>query len=70
MPQSVFMASPASLPADQNRPWMQYWPAKAINNDSLSTGQIEGFEKGQKVILGGVAGSFDTVLYDTATKKK
>jgi hypothetical protein len=48
---------------------MQYWPAKPLDKKNLSTGEVEGFEKGQKVILGGVAGSFDKVLYDTVTKK-
>lgn len=68
MPGSVFKSAPCALPTDSARPWMQYWPAKAIDNQSLSTGEVEGFGKGQKVILGGVAGAFDKVLYDTASK--
>jgi hypothetical protein len=47
---------------------MQYWPAKPVDNKELSTGELEGFAKGERVILGGVAGCFDTVLYDTQKK--
>ena len=69
MPQYVFKTAPVSLLPDQTQPWMQYWPAKPLDGENISTGEVEGFEKGQKVILGGVAGSFDKVLYDTAAKK-
>lgn len=53
------------------RPWMQYWPPKetADSKSDLSSGQVEGFKAGQRVLLGGVAGNFDTVLYDTASKQ-
>ncbi|CAN9210851.1 unnamed protein product [Alternaria alternata] len=69
MPEVIFQATPAALEPSQARPWMQHWPAQALDTEDLSTGEVQGYQKGQKVILGGVAGSFDKVLYDTAAKK-
>jgi hypothetical protein len=59
----------------RSRPWLAHWTpiqAKAGQmpaKEDVSTGEVEGFKAGQRVLLGGVAGNFDTVLYDTKDAK-
>jgi len=69
MPQTPTETSSNSASVQRAQPWQQFWPAKKLTGQDISSGEVEGFKKGQEVVLGGVAGGFDKVLYDTNSKK-
>ncbi|KAH8660509.1 hypothetical protein BX600DRAFT_57272 [Xylariales sp. PMI_506] len=55
----------ACATCDRTQPWRGHWPLQDGNMKNADGNKVRGFEKGEKIFIGGQAGCTDFILYDT-----